>query len=226
MADLALFLELRERADRVLVGDVRVGSVQLVEVDPSTRSRRRLPSQASRRCSGRPSRGHWPGPVRARPPLVAITRPSGYGCSASAIRFSLTSGPYESAVSIRLTPSSITRRSSARAASGSSGGPQMPSPVMRIAPKPRRRTCEVAADLERVHTPRIPRRARRRTTGPLAEYVVFRPFRLPAALAPDEGVEEVGLVADAHHVRGLRPIAATGTRAPVWVWPGGVLPVP
>src|SRR4051794_34813450 len=37
-------------------------------------------------------------------------------------------------------PSSGTRRRTARAASGSFGGPQIPSPVIRIAPKPRRWT--------------------------------------------------------------------------------------
>src|SRR5215470_6593173 len=50
--------------------------------------------------------------------------------------FSLTSGPYASAVSMRLTPSSTARRSTARAAARSLGSPQMPSPVIRIAPKP------------------------------------------------------------------------------------------
>src|SRR5690348_3647398 len=41
---------------------------------------------------------------------------------------------------MKLTPRSTARRSTATAPSWSSGGPQMPSPVMRIAPKPRRRT--------------------------------------------------------------------------------------
>ena len=35
--------------------------------------------------------------------------PSGYGYSASAIRVSLTSGPYESAVSMKRIPSSMAR---------------------------------------------------------------------------------------------------------------------
>ena len=59
----------------------------------SSLSRRRLPSQTSRRCSGRPSASQRLGPGRIRPPLVAMTRLSGYGWSASAIRVSLTSGP-------------------------------------------------------------------------------------------------------------------------------------
>ena len=59
----------------------------------SSRSRRRLPSHASRRCSGRPSASQRFGPGRTRPPLVAMTRSSGYGYSASAISVSLTSGP-------------------------------------------------------------------------------------------------------------------------------------
>src|ERR1017187_5086975 len=41
---------------------------------------------------------------------------------------------------MRLTPSSTARRSVARAAGLSAGGPQMPAPVMRMAPKPRRLT--------------------------------------------------------------------------------------
>src|SRR5262245_61517094 len=53
---------------------------------------------------------------------------------------SLTCGPYESAVSMKLTPSSTARRRTALAASRSGGSPQMPRPVMRIAPKPRRLT--------------------------------------------------------------------------------------
>jgi hypothetical protein len=43
----------------------------------------------------------------------------------------------ESAVSIKVTPLSTTRRSSVIASLSSLGGPQIPWPVMRIAPKPR-----------------------------------------------------------------------------------------
>ena len=70
----------------------------------SRRRRRSEPSQAARRCSGRPFSFHWSGPGRSNPAFVAITKPAGYGCKASAINRSLTSGPYESAVSIRLNP--------------------------------------------------------------------------------------------------------------------------
>src|SRR5262249_6792235 len=41
---------------------------------------------------------------------------------------------------MRLTPSSTARRSTATAATGSLGSPQTPSPVIRIAPNPIRRT--------------------------------------------------------------------------------------
>ena len=41
---------------------------------------------------------------------------------------------------IKLTPLSTTRRSSTIASLSSLGGPQIPGPVMRIAPKPRRPT--------------------------------------------------------------------------------------
>src|SRR5215218_2020967 len=106
----------------------------------STFSRLSDASQHSLIRSGRRSRGHCPGPVRTRPPFVAITRSSGYGCSASAIRFSETSGPFESAVSIRLTPSSTTRLRTRIDSSWSAGGPQIPGPVMRMAPIAMRRT--------------------------------------------------------------------------------------
>jgi hypothetical protein len=43
-------------------------------------------------------------------------------------------------VSMRSIPSSSARRRTRLASSGSSGGPQMPLPVIRMAPKPRRRT--------------------------------------------------------------------------------------
>src|SRR6266436_1925822 len=51
---------------------------------------------------------------------------------------SLVSGPYASAVSIKSTPSSTARRRTLSALSRSGGQPQMPSPVIRIAPKPSR----------------------------------------------------------------------------------------
>ena len=43
-------------------------------------------------------------------------------------------------MSMRSTPSSTARRSTAIAASWSAGGPQIPGPVIRIAPKPSRCT--------------------------------------------------------------------------------------
>ena len=51
---------------------------------------------------------------------------------------SLTSGPYESAVSTSVTPRSRARRSVAIASRRSGGGPNAPGPVIRMAPKPRR----------------------------------------------------------------------------------------
>ena len=115
--DLALVLKLLQGPDRLLVGDLRVGPVELVELDPlqpqaAQRALARL-AQALRAPIGRPPAR----PVRVSPPLVAIRRSSGYGWSASAISSSLTSGPYESAVSIRLTPSSTARRRTAIASS-------------------------------------------------------------------------------------------------------------
>src|SRR6185312_8511504 len=53
---------------------------------------------------------------------------------------SLTLGPYESAVSMKLTFSSTALRSTRTASCASAGGPQIPGPVMRMAPNPNRFT--------------------------------------------------------------------------------------
>src|SRR5882757_5018831 len=53
---------------------------------------------------------------------------------------SLTSGSYESAVSMTLIPSSAARRKTLMASFRSLGGPQTPLPVILMAPKPRRLT--------------------------------------------------------------------------------------
>ena len=91
--DLALGAQPRELAERVLQRHLRVDMVKLVQVDALSFRRLRLPSQAARRCSGRPSGTHWGAEGRSSPPLVAMTSPGGYGYSASAISRSLTSGP-------------------------------------------------------------------------------------------------------------------------------------
>ena len=83
------------------------GSAPVVTAAGSRRRRRG-------RCCGRPSGLHWFGPLRVSPPFVAMTKSSGYGYSASVIRCSLTNGPYESAVSMRLTPSSTANARGSR----------------------------------------------------------------------------------------------------------------
>ena len=94
VAHLALVPQLRSAPTRLLVRHVRVDRVELVEVDALDAQ----PAQAllARRASG--ARAGVAAPVargrpRRSPPLVAITRSAGYGWSASAMRFSLTSGP-------------------------------------------------------------------------------------------------------------------------------------
>ena len=52
----------------------------------STPRCRRFSSTSCRRYSGRPTGIHCPGPCRVKPTLVAMTRSSGYGCSASRIK--------------------------------------------------------------------------------------------------------------------------------------------
>src|ERR1700693_2184894 len=56
------------------------------------------------------------------------------------MRRSATSGPYESAVSMRLIPNSTARRRTAIASEWSAGSPHTPAPVSCIVPKPSRRT--------------------------------------------------------------------------------------
>src|SRR6478672_11441135 len=53
---------------------------------------------------------------------------------------SLTSGPYESAVSMKVTPSSTARRSTRIASSWSRGSPHTPGPGICMAPYPNRAT--------------------------------------------------------------------------------------
>ena len=77
----------------VLERDLGIGRVELVEVDaveaqPAQAALARL-AQVLRPAVAGPG----PGSVRRRPPFVAMTSPSGYGCRASAIRGSFTSGP-------------------------------------------------------------------------------------------------------------------------------------
>src|SRR5438552_5716920 len=61
---------------------------------------------------------------------------------------SLVSGPYASAVSIKFTPSSTARLRTFSALARSGGQPQMPSPVSRIAPNPRRLTVRSPPNLQ------------------------------------------------------------------------------
>lgn len=56
--------------------------------------------------------------------LLAMTKPEGHGRSASQINRSAISGPYASAVSVSVTPSSTARRKTRPAPSESAGSPQ------------------------------------------------------------------------------------------------------
>jgi hypothetical protein len=89
------------------------------------------------------------------PPFVAITSPSGYGYSASAMISSLVPGPYASAVSMKSTPSAMARFNTSRASAGSFDSPQMPSPVTRCAePEPAHgRSLPIVSVPERVRRP-------------------------------------------------------------------------
>src|SRR6266566_4810691 len=89
------------------------------------------------------------------------------------MRSSFVSGPYASAVSMKLTPSSTARRKTFFAPSRSGGQPQIPSPVNRIAPKPSRLTNR-SPPSSKVES---------RASGTAARILCNPPVRTPAALA-------------------------------------------
>ncbi len=136
VAQIAQVLHRHDRRDLPRALELRNRKVRPAKSMRSSLRRARLPSHASLRCSGPQFGVHRSGPGRSSPPLVAITRPAGYGCSAFAMMRSETSGPYESAVSIRLTPSSTARRNTRIASSWFAGGPQS---AAAVPPQPRAR---------------------------------------------------------------------------------------
>ena len=78
MADLALVLQLGQRADGVLDRHAAVDGVELIEVDAlALEALAGWPRRPARRCSGRQSASQRPALGRIRPPLVAMTRPAG-----------------------------------------------------------------------------------------------------------------------------------------------------
>jgi hypothetical protein len=103
----------------------------------SSLSRRRLPSQASRRCSGRPSGAHRAGPGRTRPPLVAIVRVRVQRLGDQRLADLRTVGvrgvDEVDVESDRLAQRGLSPLPVRRL-------PQMPWPVIRMAPKPSRLT--------------------------------------------------------------------------------------
>ena len=139
------------RAERIPRDErVRVDAMELKQIDRLDAQPAEASLAPARRCSGRPFVFHTPGPGLTNPAFVAMTSPCGYGCRAAAMISSDTNGPYESAVSMKFTPSSSARVSTRRHSSKSAGAPQTPAPVMRIAPKPSRLTVNV---LPRVRVP-------------------------------------------------------------------------
>ena len=125
VADLPLGAQLRQRADRFFERHLRVGTMQLVDVDAIEPQPTQAPLEASRRCSGRPSAAS----VRAaahEPGLGREHQTRRVRINASAINSSLTFGPYASAVSIRSTPDATARRNTAFATSGPAVVPKFP----------------------------------------------------------------------------------------------------
>ena len=126
VADLAFLLQRDEFADLVLGGELVIDAVQLEQVDgvhaEPAQTHLALLAQIGRVAEDRPLVGPGAQQTGFRRDDDAV----GYGCSASRISSSDTYGPYESAVSMKLTPSSTARRSTRMHSSWSAGGPQTP----------------------------------------------------------------------------------------------------
>ena len=90
---LAGLLQIAEGPDRLGIRHLPVRRVHLIQVDPLDPQPAKAPLDRLAERSGRPSGFQRPGPGRAKPAFVAMTRPSGYGKSVSAISSSLTCGP-------------------------------------------------------------------------------------------------------------------------------------
>ena len=93
-ADLALVLQRLELAELVGQRHLGVDPVQLEQLDPLQLqpAQRELGLLAQVGRAARPG-STASGPWRVRPALVAISKSSGYGCSASAMISSLMPGP-------------------------------------------------------------------------------------------------------------------------------------
>ena len=86
--NFALRLQVFQRSERLVGRHFRVNSVKLIQIigEAGTNQSCRSSSAAgSSRRTGAGTRAvrpasHWSGPCRVSPPLVAITRPSAYGC--------------------------------------------------------------------------------------------------------------------------------------------------
>jgi hypothetical protein len=120
----------------------------------STPRLRKLFSAWRIRYSGRPDIVHTSGPGRVRPALVA-TRMSRYGCSASRIKISDTSGPYESGVSTKSTPRSGRRFSVRIASARSNASPPHTNSSKAHRTKAKAVDLDLAADLEAVGFRRV-----------------------------------------------------------------------
>ncbi len=108
-ADLPFAHQLRHRADDILdrhrgIDAVLVQQIDVVRPEPASE-----PSTASRTCCGRLSTPTILPPSMRKPNLVAITTASRRPFKARPSSSSLWNGPYTSAVSKNVTPSSIAR---------------------------------------------------------------------------------------------------------------------
>ena len=140
--DLAFVLQRRELAELVRERDLRVDAVQLEQVDAlDTESPKAHLDLLGAGKPAEPLSATRPGPVAYEPGLrgdeqVCRIGVQGLAQDLLASRRARTA----SAVSMKSTPSSTARRTTRMHSSRSSGSPQMPGPVSRMAPKPRRCT--------------------------------------------------------------------------------------
>ena len=94
VSDLPFGLQVLKRAELILSRYFVIDAVQLEQVDAARGASAAGCLRTPRADAlGRPFSIHRSGPGRSKPALVAITKSAGYGCSASAMIRSLTSGP-------------------------------------------------------------------------------------------------------------------------------------
>ena len=137
-------MQFHESAELIRERNIWIDAVQVKQLDALQAEQTKAPSAWALRYWGFPLRstsGAGPCQARFRRDDQVVRK---NGCSASRIRRSLTLGPYESAVSINVTPKSTARRSTRIASPGLSAHPTQPRELHRAVSQTHHR--QVAGD--------------------------------------------------------------------------------